>query len=97
MRCPRHQWHFLLEARALARLTVFRRRSEPDRLALLLAEQAVVRTVPTPVLRIRVRVVRVAAEAVVAADVGQVATLGVDNVPYLLQEVGTGGLVSLGR
>ena len=90
----RHQYHFdFFEAcasptRDLARLTVFGWRSEPDRLALFLAEQAVVRTVPAPVLRIRVRVVRVAAEAVVASDVGQVATLGVDDIPHLLQARG---------
>ena len=90
----RHQYHFeFLEAcssptRDLARLTVFGWRSEADRLALLLAEQSVMRTVPTPVLRIRVRVVRVAAETVVASDVGQVATLGVDDIPHLLQARG---------
>jgi hypothetical protein len=43
-----------------------------------------VRSVPAPILRVRVRVVRVSTETGVASDVGEVATFGVDDVPDLL-------------
>jgi hypothetical protein len=58
--------------------------AEGDRFALFLSEESIVRTVPGTVLRIRVRVVRVAAESSVASDVREVPSFGMNDVPDLL-------------
>lgn len=57
---------------------------EAQWLALLLREQAVVGAKPRSVLRVRTRVVRQAAKALVAADSGKIPPARVDDVEHLL-------------
>jgi hypothetical protein len=61
-------------------LTEFWSRLESHLVILLCCEQAVMRAVPAPILRVRMRVVGETANTLVAPDGGEVPSFGVDNI-----------------